>query len=60
MRNVIKIVAILALFGSRGAIAQTVGTAKSPATTVTGSPFIDARHGFDRRSAGRPPPTGGA
>jgi len=40
MRNVIKIVAILALFGSRGAIAQTVGAAKSPATTVTGSPSL--------------------
>ena len=41
MRNVIKIVAILALLGSRGAIAQTVGTARSPAgspTTVT-APF---------------------
>jgi hypothetical protein len=37
MRNVIKIVAILALLGGRGAIAQTVGTARSLATTVTGS-----------------------
>jgi hypothetical protein len=42
MRNVIKIVAILALFGSRGAIAQTEGTARSSAgsqTTAT-APFL--------------------
>jgi hypothetical protein len=31
MRNVIKIVSIMALLGSRGAIAQTVGTARSSA-----------------------------
>ena len=31
MRNMIKIVAILALLGSRGAFAQTVGTARSSA-----------------------------
>ena len=35
MRNVIKIVAVLALLGGRGAIAQTVGTARSSA----GSPI---------------------
>lgn len=35
MRNVIKIIAVLALLGSRGAIAQTVGTARSSA----GSPI---------------------
>jgi hypothetical protein len=35
MRNVIKIVAILALLGSRGAIAQTVGTARSSAGSLT-------------------------
>jgi hypothetical protein len=35
MRNVIKIVAILALLGSRGAIAQTVGTARSSARSPT-------------------------
>lgn len=29
MRNLIKTVAVLALLGSRGAIAQTVGTARS-------------------------------
>jgi hypothetical protein len=34
MRNLIKTVAVLALLGSRGAIAQTVGTARSS----TGSP----------------------
>ena len=31
MRNLIKTVAVLALLGSRGAIAQTVGTASSSA-----------------------------
>jgi hypothetical protein len=31
MRNVIKIVAVLSLLGSRGAIGQTVGTARSSA-----------------------------
>ena len=35
MRNVIKIVVILALLGSRGAIAQTVGTARSSAGSLT-------------------------
>ena len=34
MRNVIKIVVILALLGSRGAIAQTVGRAKSSAGSL--------------------------
>jgi hypothetical protein len=33
MRNVIKIVTILAFLGSRGAIAQTVGLARSPAVS---------------------------
>jgi hypothetical protein len=35
MRNVIKIVAVLSLLGSRGAMAQTVGTARSSAGSVT-------------------------
>jgi hypothetical protein len=41
MRNLIKIVAVLALLGSRGAIAQTVGTARSSAgsLTATTAPF---------------------
>ena len=48
MRNFIKTVAVLALLGSRGAIAQTVGTARSSAeafTTATVPPSLaqDAR-----------------
>jgi hypothetical protein len=35
MRNVIKIVAILTLLGSRGSVAQTVGTARSSAGSPT-------------------------
>jgi hypothetical protein len=38
MRNVIKIAAVLSLLGSRGTIAQTVGSARSsagPLTTAT-------------------------
>ena len=35
MRNVIKIVTILAFLGSRGAIAQTVGSARSSAGSST-------------------------
>ena len=35
MRNVIRIVAILALLGSRGSIAQTVGAARSSAGSPT-------------------------
>ena len=35
MRNFIKTVAVLALLGSRGAIAQTVGTARSSAGALT-------------------------
>ena len=34
MRNVIKIVAVLSLLGSRGAMAQTVGTARSSAGSL--------------------------
>jgi hypothetical protein len=35
MRNLIKTVAVLVLLGSRGAIAQTVGTARSSAGSST-------------------------
>ena len=54
MRNVIKIVAIFTLLGSRGAIAQTVGTARSflgPSTTAT-APFSLAQ---DKQSIGGAP-----
>ena len=46
MRNMIKIVALLALLGTRGATAQTVGTARSPAgspTTATAPPSLTSR-----------------
>ena len=41
MRNFIKTVAVLALLGSRGAAAQTVGTARSSAgsSTTATAPF---------------------
>jgi hypothetical protein len=37
MRNLIKIVTVLALLGSRGAIAQTMGAARSSAGYPTGA-----------------------
>ena len=41
MRNLIKTIAVLALLGSRGAMAQTVGTARSStgSTTTATAPF---------------------
>jgi hypothetical protein len=54
MRNLIKTVAVLALLGSRGAIAQTVGIARSSA-----GPFTAATAPFsltlDTRLIGRAP-----
>jgi hypothetical protein len=54
MRNLIKTVAVLALLGSRGGIAQTVGTARSSAGSSTTStpPFSPSP---DARSIGRAP-----
>lgn len=54
MRNLIKTVAVLALLGSRGAIAQTVGTARSSAgiSTAATAPFSQTQ---DTRSIGSAP-----
>ncbi|GLR89118.1 hypothetical protein GCM10007857_58310 [Bradyrhizobium iriomotense] len=54
MRNLIKTVAVLALLGSRGAIAQTVGTARSSAGSFTAAtaPFSLTQ---DERLIGRAP-----
>ena len=54
MRNLIKTVAVLALLGSRGAIAQTVGTARSSAvsSTTATAPFSLTQ---DARSIGQAP-----
>ena len=54
MRNLIKTVAVLALLGSRGAIAQTMGAARSSAGYPTGAtaPFSLTQ---DTRLIGRAP-----
>ncbi len=54
MRNLIKTVAVLALLGSRGAIAQTVGTARLSAgsSTTAAAPFSLTQ---DTRLIGRAP-----
>ena len=54
MRNVIKIVAVLSLLGSRGAIAQTVGTARSSAGSLTTATAPLSSTQDTRLSAGAP------
>jgi len=54
MRNLIRTVAVLALLGSRGAIAQTVGVARSSAgsSTTATAPFSPTQ---DQRLIGEAP-----
>jgi hypothetical protein len=54
MRNAIKIAAILALLGSRGAIAQTVGTARSSAGSSTTATALSSSTQDTRLIGGAP------